>query len=207
MDIVLNGLKFGLALAILVGPVFFTIIQTSVEKGFSKGALVALGVSVSDMVCVLVCYFGLVQFLNDPGFKRIMPYVGGGILIAFGLYYLIIKGKKQPEKSSMVMNETGSYRYMLKGFLINGLSPSVILFWIATSSVATLQFGYTKGIEFFTFFGTMLAVCLTTDILKAYLADKLGSVMTPRVIMIMNILLGIGMIAFGLKLILKNPLV
>ena len=70
MGIVLNGLKFGIALAILVGPVFFTIIQTSVEKGFSKGALVAFGVSASDILCVVICYFGLVQFLNEPVFQH-----------------------------------------------------------------------------------------------------------------------------------------
>jgi threonine/homoserine/homoserine lactone efflux protein len=200
MAIVFNGIRFGIILAILVGPVFFTIIQTSVERGFWKGVLVALGTSISDITCVIICYFGLIQFLIEPEFKLYMAYIGGVILILFGLYYLIVKGRKKVIVVSA--NEKGLFRYMLKGFLINGLSPSVIIFWIGTASVTTLNFGYTTGLQYALFFGAVLATCLSTDILKAYLADKLGSIMTPRVIMIMNILVGIGMILFGGRLIL-----
>src|SRR5437879_4586916 len=91
MLIVFKGIQLGIVLAFLVGPVFFTIIQTSVEKGFWNGALVAMGVSLSDILYVAICYFGLFQFLNDPGSKKNMAYAGGAILIGFGLYHLIVK--------------------------------------------------------------------------------------------------------------------
>ena len=39
MKIILNGIQLGVVLAFLVGPVFFSIIQTSVEKGFWKGSI------------------------------------------------------------------------------------------------------------------------------------------------------------------------
>ena len=65
MDILFNGLKLGIVLALLIGPVFFTIIQTSIERGFINGVLVSLGVSLSDTMYVAICYFGLVQFIND----------------------------------------------------------------------------------------------------------------------------------------------
>jgi threonine/homoserine/homoserine lactone efflux protein len=202
-SIIFNGLKFGIVLAILVGPVFFTIIQTSVERGFWKGALVAFGVSLSDIVTVVICWFGVIQFLNEPKFRVDMSYIGGVILIGFGIYYLIVKGKKKVQVASA--NEKGFFRYIVKGFLINGLTPSVILFWVASSSLATTVFGYNTAEKFFLFFGTVLFTCLSTDVLKAYLANKLGGVMTPRVIMIMNILVGIGMILFGGRLIFLAP--
>src|SRR6185295_13522883 len=94
MKIILNGIQLGVVLAFLIGPVFFSIIQTSVERGFWKGALVAMGVSISDIIYVVVCYFGLVHFFQDPQFRTYMAYVGGGILILFGLYYLIIKSRR-----------------------------------------------------------------------------------------------------------------
>ena len=84
MEIVLNGIKMGLVLAVLVGPVFFTIMQTSVERGFWSGVLVSLGVSVSDILFVTICYFGLVQFIHDPEFKEYLAYVGAVILMLFG---------------------------------------------------------------------------------------------------------------------------
>jgi threonine/homoserine/homoserine lactone efflux protein len=50
MEIVINGIVSGIVLAFLIGPVFFTIIQTSIERGFTSGVLVAVGVSFSDAV-------------------------------------------------------------------------------------------------------------------------------------------------------------
>src|SRR5882724_4075100 len=94
MLIVFKGVQLGILLAFLVGPVFFTIIQTSVEKGLWNGALVAIGVSLSDILYVTICYYGLFQFLNDPGSKICMAYIGGAILIIFGLYHLIIIARR-----------------------------------------------------------------------------------------------------------------
>jgi threonine/homoserine/homoserine lactone efflux protein len=202
MEIVFNGLKLGIVLAFLVGPVFFTIIQTSVEKGFGNGVLVSLGVSVSDILYVTVCYFGLVQFINEPGFRVYLAYAGGGILVLFGLYHLFIKSRRNIQPSLDITNEKKLYRYFIKGFIINGLSPMVLIFWIGTISIASIDFGYSKGFEFLIFFSVVLATVLTTDILKAYLADKLRRLVTRRSMMIMNIIVGICLIIFGIRLIL-----
>ncbi len=202
MEIVFNGLKLGIVLALLIGPVFFAIIQTSVEKGFGNGVLVSLGVSVSDILYVTVCYFGLVQFINEPGFRIYLAYAGGGILVLFGLYHLFIKSRRNVHPSLDIANEKKLYRYFIKGFIINGLSPMVLIFWIGTISVASIDFGYSKGFEFFIFFSVVLATVLMTDILKAYLADKLRRLVTQRSMMIMNIIVGVCLIIFGSRLIL-----
>jgi len=202
MEIILNGLKLGIILAFLVGPVFFTIIQTSVEKGFWNGVIVSLGVSLSDILYVTICYFGVVQFIDEPGFRVYLAYAGGAILIVFGLYHLFIKSRRNAHPSLDVANEKKMYRYFIKGFIINGLSPMVLIFWIGTISIASIDFGYSKGFEFFLFFGVVLGTVLSTDILKAYLADKLRRLVTPRLMKIMNIIVGICLIIFGSRLIL-----
>jgi len=202
MEIVLNGLKFGIVLAFLVGPVFFTIIQTSIERGFSRGALVALGVSISDMLYVAVCYLGLFQFLNEPKFRTNMAYVGGAILILFGSYHLLVKSRKAHVITVKTANETSSFKYFIKGFVINGVSPMVIIFWIGTLSVATVDMGYTRGLELFIFFAALLFTVLATDLLKAFLADKLRLLITHRFLVIMNVIVGICLLAFGVRLLL-----
>jgi threonine/homoserine/homoserine lactone efflux protein len=200
MDIVFNGVKFGFVLAFLIGPVFFSIIQTSIERGFWNGALVALGVSLSDTVYVAICYFGLFQFLNDPKFRTNMAYAGGAILILFGLYHLIIKSRKALTILVTAANETNSFKYFAKGFVINGISPMVLIFWIGTLSFATIDFGYTRGLEMFIFFAVLLCTVFATDLLKAFLADKLRTLITSRFLMIMNVLVGICLIVFGVRL-------
>lgn len=202
MLIVLNGIKLGMVLAFLVGPVFFTIIQTSIERGFWNGARVALGVSASDTLYVAICYFGLFQFLNDPSVRTNMAYIGGAILILFGLYHLIIKSRKAHAIAVKTSNEPNSFKYFIKGFIINGISPMVLIFWIGTLSIATIDFGYTSAFELFIFFSSLLITVLITDLLKAYLADRLRALITHRFLMIMNVLVGICLTIFGIRLLL-----
>jgi threonine/homoserine/homoserine lactone efflux protein len=201
MEIIFNGLKLGIVLAFLIGPVFFTIIQTSVERGFRNGVLVSLGVSLSDVMYVAVCYFGLVQFINNPQFRYYLAYIGGGILIIFGIYNVLIKSRRRMNAPLDVATEKKMYRYFIKGFIINGMSPSVLIFWIGAISIASLDFGYTKGFEFFIFFSVVLATVLSTDILKAFVADKLRTLITHRFMSIINVTVGICLIIFGSRLV------
>ncbi len=201
LEIIINGLKLGIVLIFLVGPVFFTIIQTSVERGFWSGVVVSLGVSVSDILYVTICYFGLVQFINKPEFRLYLAYGGGTILILFGLYHLFVKSRRNLHSSLEVAKEKKMYRYFAKGFIINGFSPMVLIFWIGAISVASIDFGYSKGFEFFLFFGVVLCTVFTADVLKAYLANKLRRMVTSRLMRIMNIMVGICLIIFGSRLI------
>ncbi len=200
MDIVLNGIKFGIVLAFLIGPVFFSLIQTSVERGFGSGLIMALGVSLSDIMYVAICYFGIFQFVNDPRFRTQMAYVGGSILILFGLYHLIIKSRRKAINIVQSEGERSRLRYFFKGFILNGLSPMVPLFWIGTISFASINLGYTEGANVLIFFTALLVTVLITDIIKAYLAGKLRAFINTRVLRIVNVILGIGLIGFGVRL-------
>ena len=202
MEIVFNGVKFGFILAFLIGPVFFTIIQTSIERGFWNGAWVALGVSLSDAVYVAICYFGLFQFLNEPKFRTHMAYAGGAILILFGLYHLFVKTRKARLEVARPTNEPNTFKYFAKGFIINGISPMVLIFWIGTLSFATIDFGYNRGVEMFIFFVSLLITVFVTDVLKAFLADRLRALITRRFLLIMNVAVGICLIIFGVRLFL-----
>jgi threonine/homoserine/homoserine lactone efflux protein len=203
MDKVLQGIQFGIVLAFLIGPVFFTLLQTSIEKGFFYGVMVAIGVSISDLIYVAICYFGLSALVNNPDNRIFLAYGGGGILIAFGLYHIFVKGRnKSAFKSSA--NEKGALRYIIKGFIINGFSPTVLFFWVGTISLVSLDFGYSRGSDFYIFFGAVLVTVLVTDILKAYLSDRLRNLVTSRFIRLSNVVLGLVLIVFGLRLMLKS---
>jgi threonine/homoserine/homoserine lactone efflux protein len=198
--IVIKGIQFGIVLAFLAGPVFFTIIQTSAERGFSKGILVALGVSISDIFYVIICYLGLISLIESPVFRDQMAFVGGSILIVFGLYHLIIKTRKSTTAGT-VATESRPFRYVLKGFFINAFSPMVPILWIGYISVASIDLGLVKDSEFAVFFTSMLTTVLLTDIAKAYLAGRLSTIITPNRMMWMNVVVGIALMVYGMRLI------
>lgn len=202
MEIVLKGIVSGLVLALLIGPVFFSIIQTSIERGFLSGVLVAIGVSISDAFYIFLAYMGLSQVFSNGDNQRYMAYFGGAILLAFGAYYLFIKSRKILDFKSVNIKSTSPWRLISKGFIINGLSPMVLIFWLGTVSVATGEFGYTSTTQVVTFFSAIVATVLLTDIIKAKLADKLRTVMTPRLVRVMNLILGVVMLIFAGRLLL-----
>lgn len=200
MIIALNGIKFGLVLAFLVGPVFFAIIQTSIERGFTKGVLVSAGVSFSDITYVFVCYLGLIQLIENDSFRLQMGYIGGGILVGFGLYHLFIKSRKSIAPKPVVPQRSG-LQYFMKGFVINAFSPMVPLYWIGTLSYASLNLGYVETSDFIIFYSALLSTVFLTDFLKAYLADKLRRIITPKLMMWLNIIVGIALVGFGIRLV------
>lgn len=201
MEAVLNGVMYGLVLAILVGPVFFTLIQTSIERGFKSGVYVAIGISLSDALCITVAYLGI-SMINTPDFRIYLSYVGGVILLTFGSYYLFVKSRRPVLYNPAHIEERSPFRLMAKGFVINGFNPMVLFFWIATIGVASSQFGYTGHGMAVIFFCSIVATVFTTDVIKAKLSDKLRVLLTARTMKIMNLLVGVVMFCFGLKLII-----
>lgn len=202
MEIVFKGILSGMVLACLIGPVFFTLLQTSIERGFSSGVFVAVGISLSDSFYILISYFGLSKFAEGGEFRHYMAYAGGTILLLFGLYYLFVKSRKLARVNRSSLENANGWRLVAKGFLINGLSPMVLFFWLATVSVATSQLGEASDRKALIFFSSIVLTVFTTDVLKAKLADKLRQLITPRLIRIMNVVLGLVMIIFAGRLIL-----
>ncbi len=193
-----NGLIFGLVLAVLIGPVFFTLIQTSIEKGFRKAMLVALGIVLSDICYIVLAYFGVSNFLKTSGHDASVAYIGGAILLAFGLFNLM-RAKQNVVITREAVKAKGFFRYIVKGFLINGISPFVLIFWVGAMSLATAKYKY-AGTDLFLFFVVIILVVLATDMLKAYLATRLRKFFTPRLFKILNAVVGIALCLFGLRM-------
>lgn len=203
MEIVLKGVFSGLVLAVLVGPVFFTLLQTSIERGFLSGVFVAMGIAISDSLYIALSYLGLSGLFNSEKFQVYLSYVGGFIILCFGVYYLFIKSRKLVNFSNLEhVEERSSFRLMAKGFIINGFNPMVLLFWIGTISIAKGQLGYTGNREAIIFLASIIVTVFVTDVMKAKLADKLRLILTPGIVKFMNIILGIVMLILGLKLLL-----
>lgn len=201
MEIILNGVFSGVLLTFLIGPVFFTILQTSIEKGFWSGFFVATGVSLSDALYITLSYLGLYQIFDQGNFREYLAYIGGGVLLLFGLYYLLVKSRKLAEYDPEKLQAGSPVRLVLKGFVINGLSPMVLIFWIGTVSVATTKFGYTEPYQAIPYFAAIVSTVFTTDLIKAKLADHLRLVLTPKFIRTLNIIMGLVMVIFGGRLI------
>ncbi len=201
MEVVLNGLISGIVLAFLIGPVFFTILQTSIERGFPSGAMVAVGVSLSDALYIALAYLGVYRLFDGATFREYLAYFGGMMLLAFAAYYLFVKSRKLARVDQEALRSNSPWRLIGKGFVINGLSPMVLIFWLGTVGIATTKLGYTVPSEAIPYFVTIVLTVFATDLVKAKLADRLRRLLTPKFIRRLNLVLGFVLLAFGLRMI------
>ena len=196
----ISGITFGLGLALMLGPVFFTLLQTSIQEGFKGGFFFALGVFLSDAMLIAVCYFFASQLDLLTAHKSELGLVGGAVLMGFGFFQLF---KKSKVKASTEEKNAVHAHFILKGFMLNTLNPMVLLFWLSVVGIVALRNNYT-AVDRILFFSSVLATVLSTDLLKCYLANRLKRIMTPRLLHRLNIITGIILLGFGAELIYRS---
>lgn len=191
-----QGFLTGLALSVMVGPVFFTLLQTSLQQGFRAGSLVALGIALSDSSYILAAVFLSAQILKFPYFKEFLAIGGGTLLLTFGIYYLL---KTSTNRATRAFTVKTIWSNIIKGIVINGLNPMVLIFWLVISSYANAQFEG-DGTMLRTYFITSIVVVLSFDLTKAYLAKRLSQMLSEKLMLRFNKLVGIALILFAIRL-------
>tara|TARA_B100000508_G_C11365024_1_gene230829 strand:- start:72 stop:743 length:672 start_codon:yes stop_codon:yes gene_type:complete len=195
----LTGLIFGLVFIFSIGPGFFALIQTSVQKGFKRAILLAIGISLSDIIYVLLSLMGVASLLEQPQIRLWLGILGTIILIFYGIYSWFKKPKLY--KDEIENKKDLSYlKYLLKGFVLNGLNPFIVVFWVSIIGVVATKYEYTFNSQM-TFFAGVLTTILSTDIIKAFVAHRLRTMVTPKKILILNRSVGVILILFGFQMI------
>ncbi|TAF73281.1 MAG: hypothetical protein EAZ53_13035 [Bacteroidetes bacterium] len=198
VSIVVSGMILGFAIAILVGPVFFLLLNTALRKGWLPAIYIALGVAISDIIYILAIYLGFSRFENSLISHDVLIFAGGVLLIAFGLVMIGKKIKIEPT-DELVFTNKERIKYLSRGFMLNFINPSVIIFWIGAVSAATIKLENNSGLIFVFFTATMLTVFLF-DVFKIYLSRKLSAIITEKSLRIINIVSGIAMVIYGFYL-------
>ena len=194
-----NGVLHGLLLAILIGPVFFALIQTSIEKGFASGAGMAVGIALSDTLYIVIATFGVTLLANNSDFQLWLGLAGGVIMLLFGGSSLAKKVTQSQQGPAIKVNGRSVGRQLVKGFLLNGINPFVLLFWLGVASMVALNYRYPFDQKVAFFSATILTVLLL-DFVKAFAANKLRNLLSPTFMTWMNRIVGVVLIIFSFRL-------
>lgn len=193
----LEGIKLGLLLSMMIGPVFFALMTTSLAHGFRQSAILALGVLVSDLIYVLITYLGVHFITQIPTIEKYLGLFGGVILFSFGISFMFKK-----VSSISVDQETAKPKKrtaFFQGFGINGINPFVLLFWLSIASMVSIKILW--GISERTlFYSTLLLTIFGVDLLKAFLAGRLRPFLSPNFKRGVHILAGALICYFGIKM-------
>lgn len=201
----LNAILLGIGLAFMVGPVFFTLIETSITKGVRAAIVFDLGVFLADIIFITIAYFGSVGLFNRIQTDERFFWFGGIILIAFGIYTIYKKKKIAGiENSELKIAENTKYLPLfLKGFFLNFINVGVLAFWFAVVIAVSSNFELNERKIVQHFVVVMITIFLV-DLGKITVAKQLKSRLTPAVLQKIQITLGVFFIVFGLGLIAKQ---
>jgi threonine/homoserine/homoserine lactone efflux protein len=122
-------------------------------------------------------------------------------LIGFGISSIVAKVTDPKEivvKSDVRRKDL--FLEVIKGFVMNALNPFALFFWIGVSTTLVVNKSE-SSLDSFVFFSGTLATIFLTDLLKGALAINLKKIMTVRFISLLNKISGVGLIAFGCRLI------
>jgi len=202
-----NAFLIGFFMAFMIGPVFFMLIQTSITKGARAAITFDLGVILGDLCFILIAYYGSRSLLEKIKDDPRLFFLGGLVLIIYGLItYLEKENKKEALESAKLLKVPIKNNYLklfFKGFFLNFINVGVLAFWLGTVLVIgpTLKMNQNA---IFLYFSTILLSYFITDIGKIFLAKQLKSKMTPTVIFRIKKIMGVILIICGVFLILKG---
>ena len=198
-DAIISGLLLGLALVFSVGPVIFTIIKLRINYGLASAFYFISGVWLSDILWVITANAFSGLFTSLITHKGPIGITGGALLISLGIYYLFFKKYHTREEldQGVRISVSTHARLFITGFLINTLNPGVIALWFAAAT-KSLSNTYDERVVVFSI---CLAVYMSADVLKIYLAGKLRNKLTDKNITIINRISGLMFLIFGILLI------
>jgi len=198
-----KGLFLGMITAFSFGPIFFTIIETSVTRGYKWAISIAVGVLLSDAMIIAASFFSLGQLIRNEHVNNIVGATGGALLLCFGIYQLL-KPVAEPKPVQMETSSHLTYLlYMVKGLAINTINPFVFIYWLSAVSIVTVDPDYNDA-ERIVFFAIAVLCNFGFDMLKTFLATRLKHIMTRRTMNFISKAVGCGIIYFGLRLLWKT---
>jgi len=219
MEYVFQAIGIGFLLSIMIGPVFFVLLEISITKGFKSAIIFDLGVLLSDLFYIVISLFFAYQLkgLGDVKNNLALSILGGSLFIAFGIYNLFFKQVRLapvdleqelidvPEQQAKPNRTKDNTMLVLKGFTLNLLNPGVVIYWLAIVAKGfDLVAKYESDIHISIYLSIILVTFFGIDCLKAYVANKLKPLVTINLLKALNVLIGVVFAGTGVFLILRQ---
>jgi threonine/homoserine/homoserine lactone efflux protein len=201
LDLVLKAIVTGFVLSIMIGPVFFLLLETSIRKGVRAALAFDLGVFLSDVIYIIVAtiFYSQVASLTEGEDKYLVKIFGGLIFVTFGSFTLFKKPQTGTKEETLNVQQTKDYLMLcLKGFFLNFVNPAVIFYWFSVIAIGAEKKGESDlGDHIYIYIGILLLTFFSVDVLKIVGAKKLRPFITEKVLTGLNRLTGLIILCTG----------
>ena len=200
---ILKGFKFGMLLQFAIGPVCIYIFQMASLKGFFLAETGVLGVALIDGLFIFAAIFGMAVIIEKRNVKLIMKFFGAAILFFFGISTILGQFNIDILPVINVKNISNSTSVFGSAALLTASNPLTILFWAGVFSVKIAEENLGRN-EIYKFgFGALLSTAFFLTLI-AFLGNFAKIFMSADIIKIFNIMVGVLLIYFSFRMVVKG---
>jgi len=193
---IIYGLATGMVMSIMLGTVFFALVQNSIDQGFKSGISIALGVIVSDILLISTAYFNSALIPKGGITESIVRVCGAVFLIIYGL-----NNFRQNRTISYPVTRAGRiFFFMRTGFFLNLLNPGNFIGWVVVTTNITQVARYNPH-QCFLFYLSAIAAIFSMEILISLGAAQLKKFISDKLLTSINYAVGVIFILFSVVLI------
>lgn len=187
----------GISLAAPIGPVKATLLNTGIKNGFFHAWFFGLGAIVTDILYMLMVYFGVGQFIDSPYMRIFLWCFGFFVLMYTGIENLLTMNNiSMDPKFRKIVRLRHS---LLAGLLMAFLNPLTILFWLGIyGSILVSGGGALSGIEIIIISITILLGIALVDFLMAFFSSSSRNILSTSFLKGVSFVSSICMIGFAI---------
>lgn len=197
----LEGVRAGLLLALLVGPLVILLIQLSLRRGTAAALAAAFGIWLSDLSFILLTHYGigeLTEIVELPAFTQLVGTAGCLILVVIAIVMWFRPPPDLTEQRKMPSRK-GLFASALQGFAINTFNPFTLTFWSVFALTQVHERELTEQNAWAVYGGILLTI-VVTDTIKVLMALKLRGWLRPEIVLRVQRLGALALAVFGVVL-------
>lgn len=127
-----TGIILGLSAGFAPGPLLALVVSETLQHDMRAGIKVAFAPVLTDLPIIALSLLILTKLSGFQNFLGIISIIGACFIIYLGIKNITIKDVQ-------LSNNTALERSLLKGILVNTLSPHPYLFWLTVGGPMTIR--------------------------------------------------------------------
>lgn len=196
-----KGLKFGLLLQFAVGPMCLMVFNTAKNSSFLIAMSLVISIALVDAFYITLASLGVSKILDKKSFKTAFSIIGSIALILFGLNILLnVFGINIIPSLNLTPSSSSIF---IQGLILTLSNPITIIFWGSVLTTKIIEEKLEKK-QLFIFSLGLVSATLFFLTAVAVLGTILSEFIPTIISNILNVLVGIIIIYFGIKLLLKK---
>ncbi len=196
-----DGLKFGMLLQLAVGPMCLMVFNTAKNVNFLVALSLILAIALVDAFYILLAGLGVSKLIEKKNVKAIFKIVGSLVLVIFGLNIILnvfninlIPGLNLKPNTANIF---------IQGLILTLSNPITIVFWGSVLTTKIIDDGLKKK-ELVIFSIGLVSATLFFLSFVALLGTVLSGFIPESISNILNIIVGLLIILFGIKMLVKK---